>query len=162
MPSQHHHACTFTYTLLSLLTIYIGLPQELQIEIDDLESTYPDLMKATVSSSSRDGIIYGAGIAANALDEGAEGAPDEPSSDSSSESSSGGQETSNSMTDSLHNTPVPDREGPDADEADGDSGHHIENATESDPGSAPIDGDDDDNEDTVDRAELIEQTKVSG
>lgn len=139
----------------------IGLPQELQLEIDDLESTYPDLIKATVSSSSRDGIVDDAEIAANALDEGAERAPDEPSSDSSSERSSGGQETSNSMTDSLDNNPVPDREGPDADDANGDSSHHIENATESDPASAPIDGDDDD-EDTVNRAELIEQTKVSG
>lgn len=132
----------------------------MQLEIDDLESTYPDLKKATVSPSARDGIIDGADAAANTLDEGAEGAPDEPSSDSNSERSSGGQEASNSLTDSLHNTPLPDREGSDADDADGDSSHQIENATESDPGSATIDGEDDEEEDTVDRAELIEQTKV--
>lgn len=118
-------------------------------------------MKATVSPSARDGIIDGDDIAANPHDEGVAGAPDEPSSDSNSERSSGGQEASNGMTDSLHNTSLPDREGSDADDADGDSSHQIENVLESDPGSAPIDGEDDEEEeDTVDRAELIEQTKV--
>jgi hypothetical protein len=117
-------------------------------------------MKATVSSSARDGIIDGADAAANPLDEGAEGAPDEPSSDSNSERSSGGRETSNSMTDSLHNTILPNRKGSDADDADGDGSHQIENVAESDPESAPIDREGDEEEDTVDRAELIEQTKV--
>ena len=114
-----------------------------------------------MGSSASDGIIDGAHIAVNPLDEGAEGAQDEHSSNSSSEHSSGGQEAPNSMTDSLHNTPLPDREGLDADDADGDSSHQIKNVTESDPGSAAIDGDgDDEEEDTVDRADLIEQTKV--
>ena len=116
-------------------------------------------MKATVSSSARNGVIDDADLAANTLDDRTKEAQDKHSSDSLTEHSSGGQETSNSMTDSLHNTPLPDREGLDA---DGDSSHHIESATESDPGSAHMDRDDDDVEEegTVDRAELIKQTKV--
>ena len=120
---------------------------------------YPDLITTTGGPSATDGRTDSIEEVSSAL-EGTEEASDERLADSGDDHINGDRETSHSVADSMNNSSSLDNDGLATDDANGDNNHKIENTTESDLGSALIDAGDDDDEDTVDRAELIEQAKV--
>ena len=129
------------------------------MEIEDLESMYPDLIRTTGGPSAANDLTDSIEEVSSTL-EGTEEASDERLTNSSDDHINGDRETSHSAADSMNKSSSPDNDGLTTDDANGDNNHKIENTTESDPGSALIDAGDDDDEDTVDRAELLEQAKV--
>ena len=116
-------------------------------------------MKATEGTPAPNCVMNNADMTGDALDEGPEGVSDEHPSDSSGEINNEGHETCDGVTDSKHSSSSPGSGGPGDDDDDDSSSHKIVNNTEPDPGSAPVD---DEGDDTEDRAELIELTKVCG
>lgn len=121
---------------------------------------YPDLIITTTGGpSAADGLTDSVEDVSSLL-EGTEEASDERRTNSSDNHIDGDRESSHNLTDSMNNSSSPDNDGITTDDANGDNNHEVVKTTESDPGSALIDAGDDGDEDTVDRAELIEQAKV--
>ena len=120
---------------------------------------YPDLITTTGGPSAVDGLTDSVEEVSSAL-EGTEEASDERLTNSIDDHINGDRESSHSVIDSIENSSSPDNDGLTTDDANGNNDLKTENTTESDLASALIDAEDDDGEDTVDRAELIEQAKV--